>query len=123
MASTTGQSRVLRLRTEVSGHNEIVVSVQDSGPGIDPRQLEKVFNAFVSTKAHGTGLGLAICRMIVEGHGGRLSASSDGKSGALFQFILPICSTDEAAGSPQNAIDVRSWRFPFGHRMKLERQE
>ncbi len=97
--------------------------VQDSGPGVDPRQLEKVFNAFVSTKAHGTGLGLAICRMIVEGHGGRLTASSDGKSGALFQFILPIGSTDGAAASPQNTIDVRSWRFPFGHRMNLERQE
>jgi Histidine kinase-, DNA gyrase B-, and HSP90-like ATPase len=69
-----------RMRTEVCGRDEIVVSVEDSGPGIDPRQLEKVFNAFVSTKAHGTGLGLAICRMIVEGNGGRLIASSDGAS-------------------------------------------
>jgi signal transduction histidine kinase len=74
------------------------VSVEDSGPGIDPKQLEKVFNAFVSTKAHGTGLGLAICRMIVEGHGGRLKASSDGKSGAQFQFVLPIGSTDKDGG-------------------------
>ena len=90
MAGITDRSRLLWLRTEVGGRNEIVVSVQDSGPGIDPRQLEKVFNAFVSTKAHGTGLGLAICRMIVEGHGGRLTASSDGKSGALFKFVLPI---------------------------------
>ena len=64
---------MLRLRTEVCGRDQIVVSVENSGPGIDPRQLEKVFNAFVSTKAHGTGLGLAICRMIVEGHGGRLT--------------------------------------------------
>jgi signal transduction histidine kinase len=95
MVGTTNQSRMLRLRTEVCGREEIVVSVEDSGPGIDPRQLEKVFNAFVSTKAHGTGLGLAICRMIVEGHDGRLTASSDGKSGALFQFMLPIGSTDQ----------------------------
>ena len=100
MVSTTSESRALRLRTAVWGRNEIAVSVQDSGPGIDPRQLEKVFNAFVSTKAHGTGLGLAICRVIVEGHGGRLTASSDDKSGALFQFVLPIGSTDRAAGSP-----------------------
>ena len=64
------------------------------------RQLDKVFNTFVSTKVHGTGLGLAICRMIVEGHGGRLTASSDGKSGALFQFVLPIGTTDKASGSP-----------------------
>jgi signal transduction histidine kinase len=98
MVGTTNRSRMLRLRTEVCGRDEIVVSVEDSGPGIDPRQLEKVFNAFVSTKAHGTGLGLAICRMIVEGHGGRVTASSDGKSGALFQFMLPISQRTEAEG-------------------------
>ena len=90
MVSTTNQSRVLWLRTEVCAPDEIIVSVEDSGPGIDPGQLDKLFNAFVSTKAHGTGLGLAISRMIVEGHGGRLTASSDGKSGALCQFVLPI---------------------------------
>jgi signal transduction histidine kinase len=101
MAATTNRSRMLRLRTEVCGRDEIAVSVEDSGPGIDPRQLEKVFNAFVSTKAHGTGLGLAICRMIVEGHGGRLTASSDGKSGALFQFMLPIGSMDQGAGETE----------------------
>jgi C4-dicarboxylate-specific signal transduction histidine kinase len=65
MISTTSQSRMLRLRTEVRGRDEIAVSVEDSGPAIDPRQLDTVFHAFVSTKAHGTGLGLAICRMIV----------------------------------------------------------
>src|SRR5271166_6033341 len=100
MVGTTNRSRMLRLRTEVCGRDEIAVSVQDSGPGIDPRQLEKVFNAFVSTKAHGTGLGLAIRRMIGEGHGGRLTASSDGERGALFQFVLPIGSTDGAARPP-----------------------
>jgi signal transduction histidine kinase len=55
-------------------------------------QLDNIFNAFISTKAHGTGLGLSICRMIVEGHDGRITASSDGKSGSLFQFTLPIGS-------------------------------
>jgi len=98
MVGTTTRSRMLRLRTEICGREGIVVSVEDSGPGIDPRQLEKVFNAFVSTKAHGMGLGLAICRMIVEGHGGRLTASSDGKSGALFQFMLPVGSADQVRG-------------------------
>ena len=100
MSRTTSANRTLRVRTEVRGRDEIAVSVQDSGPGIDSRQLDKVFSAFVSTKAHGTGLGLAICRMIVEGHGGQITASSDGKSGALFQFVLPIASTDKAIGSP-----------------------
>lgn len=98
MVGTTNRSRMLRLRTEICGRDEIVMSVEDSGPGLDPRQLEKMFNAFVSTKAHGTGLGLAISRMIVEGHGGRFTASSDGNSGALFQFMLPIRSTDQGRG-------------------------
>ena len=92
MSTTTNRSRDLRVRTEVRGRDEIAVSVQDSGSGIDPRQLDNVFNAFVSTKADGTGLGLAICRMIVEGHDGQLTASSDGKSGALFQFTMPVGS-------------------------------
>lgn len=92
MSTMTDRSRVLRVSTEVRGRDEIAVSVQDSGPGIDPKQLDNVFNAFISTKAHGTGLGLAICRMIVEGHDGKLTASSDGKSGALFRFTLPIGS-------------------------------
>jgi len=96
MSTMTNRSRVLRVRTEVRGRDEIAVSVQDSGPGIDPKLLDNVFNAFISTKAHGTGLGLAICRMIVEGHDGQITASSDGKSGALFQFTLPIGSRKAA---------------------------
>ena len=61
-----------------------------SAPGIDPKKLAGIFGAFITTKTHGTGLGLAICHMIVERHGGQLTALSDGKSGALFRFILPI---------------------------------
>ena len=93
MSMTTNRTRVLQIGTEVSGRDEITMSVQDSGPGIDPEKLDGVFNAFVSTKEHGTGLGLAICRMIIEGHGGQITATSDGKSGALFRFTLPIGST------------------------------
>ena len=83
-------SRVLQVRTERHGRDEIVVAVEDSGPGIDPKKLDGIFDAFVSTKPQGMGLGLAICRMIIERHGGQLSASSDGKNGALFEFVLPI---------------------------------
>jgi signal transduction histidine kinase len=90
MHSTTDRSRVLRVRAELQGHDGIIVAVEDSGPGIDPKRLDSVFDAFVTTKADGLGLGLAICRRIVEVHGGRLSAFSDGKNGARFQFLLPI---------------------------------
>ena len=90
MTVTSNRSRVLRLRTELCGHDKIAVSVQDSGLGIDLQQINSIFGAFVTTKASGTGLGLAISRMIIERHGGQLTASSDGENGALFQFALPI---------------------------------
>ncbi|MFZ0840954.1 MAG: ATP-binding protein [Xanthobacteraceae bacterium] len=75
----------------------IAVAVEDSGPGIDPQKLERIFTAFVTTKLQGMGLGLAICRMIIEQHGGTLTASSDGKNGAIFQFVLPIAPTTSRA--------------------------
>jgi len=101
MDSTTNRSRVLRVTTELRGRDAIVVAVEDSGPGIDPKQLDGIFDPFVTTKAHGMGLGLPICRMIVERHGGHLSALSDGKNGALFQFTLPIESADKTTAPPQ----------------------
>jgi signal transduction histidine kinase len=94
MGTTTNGSRVLRVTTELRGPDAIAVTVEDSGPGIDPQKLESIFTAFLTTKSCGMGLGLAICRMIAEQHGGQLTASSDGKSGALFQFVLPTASTD-----------------------------
>ena len=81
--------RRLWLRTERHGDDAIIVEVKDSGPGINPANLNGIFDAFFTTKSHGTGLGLAICRMIIERHGGQLSASSDGTHGALFLFVLP----------------------------------
>jgi signal transduction histidine kinase len=92
MDATTDRDRLLQARTELSDHNAITVAVRDSGPGIDPQRLDSIFGAFVTTKSHGMGLGLAICRMIIERHGGRLTASSDGKNGSLFQVVLPTIS-------------------------------
>jgi signal transduction histidine kinase len=100
MDTTSDRRRVLRVTTELRGRDAISVAVEDSGPGIDPKQLDGVFGAFVTGKSHGMGLGLAICRMIIEYHGGQLTASSDGKNGALFQFTLPIGFTDKAIASP-----------------------
>jgi signal transduction histidine kinase len=91
MDSITDRARVLRVRTECDGRDAIVVSVEDSGPGIDPKKVDSIFDAFVTTKSHGMGLGLAICRIILR-HEGQLSASAENKSGALFQFTLPIKS-------------------------------
>jgi signal transduction histidine kinase len=92
MDSAPDRRRLLSVRTELRNKPVIAIAVlvEDTGPGIDPARIEGIFAPFVTTKAKGTGLGLAICRMIVEGHGGQLTAASDGKIGASFQFVLPI---------------------------------
>src|SRR5262249_5743622 len=97
MDGTTDRDRVLRVRTGLNGHDAITVAVRDSGPGIDPERLDSIFGVFVTTKSHGMGLGLAICRMIIEQHGGQLTASSDGRNGSLFQLVLPTISRVQEA--------------------------
>jgi len=81
--------RVLRVKTEYSGNGAIIVEVEDTGPGIDSKKANKIFDAFFTTKPHGMGLGLAICRMIVERHGGHLVVSSAKPHGAVFRIMLP----------------------------------
>jgi signal transduction histidine kinase len=65
------------------------VSVRDSGPGIDPDHLDRLFEAFYTTKSSGVGMGLSICRSIIDAHGGRLWADANEARGAVFQFTLP----------------------------------
>jgi signal transduction histidine kinase len=93
MDTTVDRSRVLGVTTETCGRDMVAVAVEDSGAGISPKDLGSIFKAFVTTKPHGTGLGLAITQRIVERHGGQITASSDGKSGALFQIVLPVGSS------------------------------
>jgi signal transduction histidine kinase len=65
------------------------VAVRDSGPGIDPSHIERVFDTFYTTKSSGMGMGLSICRSIIEAHGGRLWAEPNEPRGTIFQFTLP----------------------------------
>jgi signal transduction histidine kinase len=81
--------RILRLSAEHHGDRAIVVAVEDSGTGIDPKQTERIFDAFFTTKPQGMGLGLAICRMIVERHEGQLTASPADPRGSVFRVVLP----------------------------------
>ena len=84
----TARPRELTIRTEVHGKGEILVAVEDNGPGIAPEIAGRIFEPFFSTKPHGTGMGLAICRSIVEEHDGRLWVESSAQGGAMFQFTL-----------------------------------
>ena len=70
----------------------ILVSVADSGPGLDLNKVDRLFDAFYTTKPQGLGMGLSICRSLIEAHGGRLWAKANAPKGALFQFTLPIAN-------------------------------
>jgi PAS domain S-box-containing protein len=78
-----------------------VVTVRDSGPGIDPDQRERVFEAFYTTKSSGVGMGLSICRSIIDVHGGRLWIEANKPRGAAFQFTLPS-AVSQTRSSPQS---------------------
>jgi PAS domain S-box-containing protein len=89
MSSVEDGVRELLIRTEQSETSVVLFAVHDSGPGIDPANLERVFEPFYTTKASGIGMGLSICRTIINGHGGRLWMSANKPRGAVFQFTLP----------------------------------
>ena len=89
MDSVDGGRRVLQVSTEYNGGDAISITIEDTGPGIDPKKSDDIFGAFFTTKPHGMGLGLAICRMIIERHEGELSVTSADPHGAVFCIKLP----------------------------------
>ncbi|MFA5901026.1 MAG: ATP-binding protein [Hyphomicrobium sp.] len=89
MSSETISPRELVVSSSEDASGHVLVSVRDSGPGLDDEQLARVFEAFYTTKSHGIGMGLAICRTIIEAHDGRLWAARNEPRGAIFQFTLP----------------------------------
>jgi C4-dicarboxylate-specific signal transduction histidine kinase len=89
MSEITEGSRDLLIRTGADESGAIVVAVRDSGPGLKPEDLHRLFTPFYTTKPQGMGMGLAICRSIIEAHGGRLWATANLDRGATFQFTLP----------------------------------
>jgi signal transduction histidine kinase len=100
MDSVTDRVRVLKVKSEIHQPNGVLVSVEDSGTGIGPSDIDHIFDAFFTTKSNGTGMGLAICRSIIEAHNGRLWASPRIPSGSVFQFMLPTGEPgDESAAS------------------------
>jgi C4-dicarboxylate-specific signal transduction histidine kinase len=89
MSSVRDRERVLHVRSEISEPRGVLVMVADSGTGIDQESMNRIFDAFFSTKSHGMGVGLSICRSIVEAHGGQLSATSARPRGSVFRIFFP----------------------------------
>jgi PAS domain S-box-containing protein len=98
MSSVEAGARELLISTEQNQTGDVLVTVTDSGPGIDPKHVERVFEAFYTTKSSGVGMGLSICRSIIGAHGGRLWATVKEPRGAAFQFTLP--SAEEELMNP-----------------------
>ena len=92
MSTVLNRPRVLSVRTEIDESNYLLISVEDTGIGIDPKTIERVFEPFFTTKSHGMGIGLSICRSIIENHEGRLSASPGRPHGSIFRVFLPTSS-------------------------------
>jgi PAS domain S-box-containing protein len=97
MAATPEAERRLVLRTATNGDRRVEISVTDSGQGIAPEKLPRLFDSFFTTKESGMGLGLAIARSIIDAHQGRIFAENNSDGGATFRFDLPV--SDEIASS------------------------
>jgi signal transduction histidine kinase len=101
MANVTERARELVITTRNVDTDQVQVTVEDSGTGLDPNTIDKVFESFYSTKPGGMGMGLSISRSIVRAHGGRLWATARNGPGTMFHFVLPKCheeGSDAAVG-------------------------
>ena len=90
MTTVSDRPRVLSVKTEVYESKSLLIEVEDSGMGIDPQNIDRIFAPYFTTKSNGMGMGLSICQSIIEGHGGRLSVSVGRPHGSIFQVFLPV---------------------------------
>ena len=88
MSEISEEPRELLIGTNADTSGDVIIAVRDSGPGLKPESLGRLFDAFYTTKPAGMGMGLSICRSITEAHGGRLWATPNTPWGAIFQFTL-----------------------------------
>ena len=89
MSGVGDRARDLVIATRSVDRDQVEVTVDDSGVGLDPNTLQKIFEAFYTTKSGGMGMGLSVCRSIVQTHGGRLWATAKDGPGTVFCFTLP----------------------------------
>jgi PAS domain S-box-containing protein len=103
MKPVVNRPRELTIRSQLSEGGQVLVAAQDTGVGIEPDKMDRLFEAFFTTKADGMGMGLSICRSIIEAHGGRIWASANAGQGTTVQFTLPAAipaAVKHAVASP-----------------------
>jgi signal transduction histidine kinase len=89
MSPVTDRPKMLTITSEPVETDGLLVSVEDTGTGLDPAIADRIFDSFVTTKPEGMGMGLSICRAIIHAHGGRISASPRVPYGTVFRFTVP----------------------------------
>jgi signal transduction histidine kinase len=89
MKVVTDRTRELGVSSALAGPDGVVISIEDSGPGLDPAIAQHIFEPFVTTKPDGLGMGLSICRSVIDAHGGRLWVSPGVPHGTRFHFTVP----------------------------------
>jgi len=107
MSGASDGVRELLISTGADVPNGVLVSVRDSGPGLDPASLDDLFDAFYTTKSSGLGMGLSICRSIIEAHGGRIWARANEPRGAVFHFTLPLERDEVVPAAHAHPMPVR----------------
>jgi PAS domain S-box-containing protein len=111
MRDASEGARELLISTGGDASNGVLVSLRDTGPGLDPASLERFFEPFYTTKPSGLGIGLPICHSIIEEHGGRIWAAVNEPRGAVFHFTLPVERDDAVAAEHAGPMpEVRRWR-------------
>jgi len=101
MSGLHDRARMLQVTTNLESPDHVVMTISDSGSGIDPKNAERIFEPFFTTKLRGMGMGLSICRSIVETHGGRLWVSPATPHGSVFHVRLPSAGADESPAHGQ----------------------
>jgi len=89
MDAVTNREKLLLIKSAINEPAKVLITISDAGTGIDPQNLDRIFDAFFTTKSKGMGMGLAICRSIIEGYGGRLWATPGEPCGSVFHVVLP----------------------------------
>src|SRR5262249_1081441 len=100
MVGVEDRPRQLLIRTRREREDRVCLSVQDAGTGVDPEDLERLFEAFYTTKTGGMGIGLSVSRSIIERHQGRLWAEPNDGPGATFSFALPVAPQGTTPEAP-----------------------
>ena len=92
MDPITDREKLLVITSNIHEPTSVLITIKDTGPGIEPQNLDRIFDAFFTTKSNGMGMGLSICRSIIEGYGGRLWTSPAEPRGSVFHVVLPTAS-------------------------------